>query len=104
MKLTSVGVLVLVVVMALAIVTGDNGTSRSDWASRAVPFAPTNPPVPEESRPLPHEQFALLPVTGLELIDAMHADQEGEAATPRPRHSLAARTPERQARGLSGSA
>jgi hypothetical protein len=104
MKLTSVGVLVLVVVMALAIVAGDNGTLPSNSLARTAPFAPTNPPTPEESRPLPHEQFALLPVTGLELIDAMHADQEGEATTPRPRHSLAARTPERQARGLSGSA
>lgn len=104
MKFTSLGLIALVLVMAFAILAGDSGTSLPSGYAGQFPSAPSNPPVPDEQRLLPHEQFAVLTVTGREVIDAMHAEEGNADTLPRERDSRGSRTPERQARGLSGSA
>jgi hypothetical protein len=93
MKLASLCVAALVILMGLAIVTGDGGPQ------------PTLPD-PKDQPPLSHEQYALLPVTGREVIEAMLADEKAGDSNElaRDRHSRGYRSPEDQARGLSGSA
>ena len=75
--------------------------SASDTDSRLPP----RPAEPDRPLMWPNE-FAVLSVTGIELIEAMLAQENSEDATApeRDRSRLSLRTPERQARGLSGSA
>ncbi len=92
MKLASLCVAALVVLMGLALVTGDGSAAAL--------------PDPNQQSPVLQQQYALVPMTGRELIDSMLADEQaGESnALPRDRRSRGPRSPEDQARGLSGSA
>ena len=95
MKVASLSVVALVVLLGIAFVTGDG----------AIPQPPPLPG-PKDHPPLPHEQYALLPVTGREVIEAMLADERASDSDtlPQDRISRRSRSPEDQARGLSGSA
>jgi hypothetical protein len=93
MKLASLCVVALLVLVGIAAVTSDGAAS------------PTLPN-PNDRPPLLHEQYALVPMTGREVIDAMLADENASDSNERAndRHSRGPRLPEDQARGLSGSA
>jgi hypothetical protein len=93
MKLASLSVAALLVLMAIVAVTGDSG-------------APLPMPDPNEAPLVYHAQFALVPMTGRELIESVLTDEPtGDSnALPRDRRFRGPRSPEDQARGLSGSA
>ena len=99
--LTSVGLL-LVPVLVL------DGTPKPPPAAHA----PTVPLTPERAppRPMPEDTFrppvyAIVPLSGREVVEGALAPDAGRSEPlPRERQPLLDRAPERQARGLSGSA
>lgn len=93
MKLASLCVAGLLLLMGIVAFMGDSGT-------------PLPLPDPNEPPPLAHEQFALVPMTGRELIESVLTDKPtgDSGAMPHDRRLRGLRSPEDQARGLSGSA
>jgi hypothetical protein len=107
MQRTFWSVVILVLVVAVAVVDSDRKSLQPSGTpdnSSARTGTDRDLPVPPDEQPRLIEQYALVPVTGREVIEAMLADIGDGAEAPQRQPHMGFRTPERQARGLSGSA
>jgi hypothetical protein len=106
MKATFLALFISSLLLATAVAVTSAEPATGQTAVPAPGSLPArNPTEPERPLMWPNE-FAVLSATGTEVIEAMMAQEPAEDAEirQRNRNQLALRTPERQARALSGSA